>query len=586
MSYIKKAIIFFCCVCFLNILFFQSSHSALAATNLSSCTTFNRSLAPDDKDSTTGGLVSKLQWFLVYNGYLLTTPTGHYGPATIAAVQKFQNKYGIVSDGILGAATEEKIQDLSCFSNAVLPLNLPTNTTDTSSNSNSKTCVVLSRSLGPNDKDSTTGGVLLGLVSKLQQFLIHQGYLKAASTGNFGPATVAAVQNFQKDNKIVSSGSPSTTGYGAVGKLTRTTIENISCNQSGGSSLLPTGISSLPLPCTPPALFNYQTGISCLLATSTATTATTTQIYIGGGYSGGGGGGGSSVQLPGIPSGPTNLGAVSNTIGQVTVSWTNTANNQSGFNVYRSTNEGATFSSIGTANANDTSYTDTTATPGVKYMYRVSATNIGGESTPMYYISANALANFQANTHPEPTRVGWTLGGPSFQSSAPTGVVTIDSTRPGSVFYPGEPLFFYLNSAQYAPGGYAKTYEVRNYDGAIVDSGPVVDGKDLTLNSEPLGWYKLYLFGSATTAQNGDQIGDTTFSIIRPNTNFPSTDDMYVTGGYNAGYKFIKDHIQVDQTINFPGWAGGPNPVDGSTPFISDPNTPDPATYKNTLFTV
>src|SRR5262245_16062582 len=62
-------------------------------------------------------------------------------------------------------------------------------------------------------------------VSQLQQFLIERGHLAAGnSTGFYGALTEAAVKQFQCQQGIVCSGSPSTTGWGNVGPMTRTKI--------------------------------------------------------------------------------------------------------------------------------------------------------------------------------------------------------------------------------------------------------------------------------------------------------------------------------------------------------------------------
>jgi plastocyanin len=59
-------------------------------------------------------------------------------------------------------------------------------------------------------------------VTKLQQFLSADAsiYPEKKVTGYYGSLTVAAVQRWQVKNNIVSSGSPSTTGYGSVGPRT------------------------------------------------------------------------------------------------------------------------------------------------------------------------------------------------------------------------------------------------------------------------------------------------------------------------------------------------------------------------------
>ena len=59
-------------------------------------------------------------------------------------------------------------------------------------------------------------------VVKLQNFLISQNFLALGSnSGYFGKLTQTAVQQWQKKNGVVSSGTPATTGYGSVGAKTR-----------------------------------------------------------------------------------------------------------------------------------------------------------------------------------------------------------------------------------------------------------------------------------------------------------------------------------------------------------------------------
>lgn len=53
-------------------------------------------------------------------------------------------------------------------------------------------------------------------------------YPQGVVTGYFGTLTEGAVQRFQARYLIISSGTPSTTGYGRVGPLTRTWL-NVAC---------------------------------------------------------------------------------------------------------------------------------------------------------------------------------------------------------------------------------------------------------------------------------------------------------------------------------------------------------------------
>jgi len=59
-------------------------------------------------------------------------------------------------------------------------------------------------------------------VTRLQQFLAQDKsiYPEGSITGTYGPLTETAVKRFQVKNGIVSSGTPGTTGYGAVGPRT------------------------------------------------------------------------------------------------------------------------------------------------------------------------------------------------------------------------------------------------------------------------------------------------------------------------------------------------------------------------------
>ena len=82
----------------------------------------------------------------------------------------------------------------------------------------------------------------------------------------------------------------------------------------------------------------------------------------------------------GPPAAPTNLAAagVGNS-GQVNLTWTDNSNNETGFQVERST-DGITFGVIGTTAARTTSYRDSSAVKRQTYYYRVAAINNVGLS--------------------------------------------------------------------------------------------------------------------------------------------------------------------------------------------------------------
>ena len=118
--------------------------------------------------------------------------------------------------------------------------------------------------------------------------------------------------------------------------------------------------------------------------------------------------------------------------------------------------------------------------------------------------------------HPSPAFTG------GFNMDTPPNLVTPYSGKRNHVFYVGEALTFQL-------GGAAATYEVRDYFGALVDNGPA--GASITVKTQPPGWYKLYIYGSSTSAEFGDIVGGTTFVIFRNTPNFPARQAQNANGG-------------------------------------------------------
>ena len=94
------------------------------------------------------------------------------------------------------------------------------------STASSGACVTITVPIGPGSKGSN--------VTALQQFLARDPsiYPEGQVSGYYGALTTTAVQRFQVKYNIVSTGSPSTTGYGRVGPKTLDVI-NTMC---GGSS--------------------------------------------------------------------------------------------------------------------------------------------------------------------------------------------------------------------------------------------------------------------------------------------------------------------------------------------------------------
>jgi N-acetylmuramoyl-L-alanine amidase len=96
----------------------------------------------------------------------------------------------------------------------------PATPTVPTSPSPSSACAPFTQTILP--AKSATDIDTTGVVKRLQTILAKDKtlYPEGLVTGYFGPATLKAVQALQKKNSIVTSGTPETTGYGAVGPKT------------------------------------------------------------------------------------------------------------------------------------------------------------------------------------------------------------------------------------------------------------------------------------------------------------------------------------------------------------------------------
>jgi hypothetical protein len=87
-----------------------------------------------------------------------------------------------------------------------------------------------------------------------------------------------------------------------------------------------------------------------------------------------------SVTVQSVPAAPSNLTAQTQGPHHIVLNWTNNANNQTGFEIERSNNNGSTWIEIGTVGASVTTYTDSVNTKNNTYWYRVCAYNAAGLS--------------------------------------------------------------------------------------------------------------------------------------------------------------------------------------------------------------
>ncbi|MFY0255804.1 fibronectin type III domain-containing protein [Chitinophaga sp. 30R24] len=80
------------------------------------------------------------------------------------------------------------------------------------------------------------------------------------------------------------------------------------------------------------------------------------------------------------PNAPSNLTVAVNNYSKLNLHWTDNSNNENGFEIYRSTSNGGTYSIIATTNANANTYTDTALQANTAYYYKIRAIGLYGES--------------------------------------------------------------------------------------------------------------------------------------------------------------------------------------------------------------
>lgn len=127
-----------------------------------------------------GQAVTKLQNDLKSLGFFTANATGYYGSITVQSVRDFQQKYGLVVDGIAGPATLGKLADV---------LKAPSKP----SNPAPSSTVLRKESRGQ-------------AVTKLQNDLKRLGHFAASATGYYGDITVQSVRNFQRTYGLTVDG--------------------------------------------------------------------------------------------------------------------------------------------------------------------------------------------------------------------------------------------------------------------------------------------------------------------------------------------------------------------------------------------
>lgn len=88
------------------------------------------------------------------------------------------------------------------------------------------------------------------------------------------------------------------------------------------------------------------------------------------------------VPIPGgsAPSAPSNLIATAVSHKRINLTWTDNSNNETGFEIWRSTNASSGFATVGVAAANATLYADSSLNSSTRYYYKIKAIGLYGES--------------------------------------------------------------------------------------------------------------------------------------------------------------------------------------------------------------
>ncbi len=134
--------------------------------------------------------VTRLQEALVRNGATIK-PDGDFGAGTKAAVEAFQRSNNLTPDGIAGPATQKAlgVTQEQTQTPAQTPTPTPTPTSPTPAQTGAMSDGVLKQ--GEKGED----------VTRLQEALNRNG-AKLEADGNFGPATKAAVETYQRSNNL------------------------------------------------------------------------------------------------------------------------------------------------------------------------------------------------------------------------------------------------------------------------------------------------------------------------------------------------------------------------------------------------
>jgi hypothetical protein len=99
-----------------------------------------------------------------------------------------------------------------------------------------------------------------------------------------------------------------------------------------------------------------------------------------------------SGTTPSPPAAPSNLQATADSTSQITITWNDNSNNESGFRIERKTGASGTYAEMANVGANIRTWVNTGLSAGTEYFYRVRAFNVDGFSAWSNETSARTLS--------------------------------------------------------------------------------------------------------------------------------------------------------------------------------------------------
>ena len=186
---------------------------------------------------------------------------------------------------------------------------------------------------------------------------------------------------------------------------------------------------------------------------------------------------------------PSNLIASAQAYNKIGLTWTDNSDNESGFEIWRSTSVSSGYAIVGTTGTGGSSFIDSTVAANTRYYYQVRAINLYGQSgfTSNY---AEAVWKFE-NNYTDSTGNGKTLtavGSPVFDNSTKQqGVYSLKlNGTNASATIPNTSSFLQEAYAQRTISLWIRTSTTNVTNKVIFDIGGSDDGLALLLNSNKL----------------------------------------------------------------------------------------------------